>query len=130
MSERGVIIVGTGLITKFHAQAVNASSKLTLKGFVGRTKEKAAARAAEFGGEAFDDLDAAFSAPGVGLAVVATASGAHDEAVFAAYGLRPGASAAEIVLELKMRYDENVANAKPDRIDRDRPRQSGLHRGR
>ena len=84
MSERGVIIVGTGLITKFHAQAVNASSKLTLKGFVGRTKEKAAARAAEFGGEAFDDLDAAFSAPGVGLAVVATASGAHDEAVFAA----------------------------------------------
>ena len=53
-----------------------------------------------------------------------------DEAVFAAYGLRPGASAAEIVLELKMRYDENVANAKPDRIDRDRPRQSGLHRGR
>ena len=84
MSERGVIIVGTGLITKFHAQAVNASSKLTLKGFVGRTKEKAAARAAEFGGEAFDDLDVAFSAPGVGLAVVATASGAHDEAVFAA----------------------------------------------
>ena len=66
MSERGVIIVGTGLITKFHAQAVNASSKLKLKGFVGRTKEKAAARAAEFGGEAFDDLDAAFSAPGVG----------------------------------------------------------------
>ena len=48
MSERGVIIVGTGLITKFHAQAVNASSKLKLKGFVGRTKEKAAARAAEF----------------------------------------------------------------------------------
>ena len=84
MSERGVIIVGTGLITKFHAQAVNASSKLTLKGFVGRTKEKAAARAAEFGGEAFDDLDTAFSAPGVELAVVATASGAHDEAVFAA----------------------------------------------
>lgn len=53
-----------------------------------------------------------------------------DEAVFAAYGLRTGASAAEIVLELKMRYDENVANAKPDRIDRDRPRQSGLRRGR
>ena len=49
-----------------------------------------------------------------------------DEAVFAAYGLRPGASGPEIVLELKMRYDELAANAKPDRIVRDRPRHSGL----
>ena len=85
MSEkRGVVIVGTGLIAKFHAQAVNASPKLELVGFVGRTMEKAAALVAEFGGKAFDSLDVAFSAPGVGMAVVATASGAHDEAVFAA----------------------------------------------
>lgn len=84
MSKRGVVIIGTGLITKFHAQAVCASEKLELKGFVGRTQEKAAARAAEFGGAAWTDLDAALSAPGVGLAIVATASGAHDEAVFAA----------------------------------------------
>lgn len=49
-----------------------------------------------------------------------------DEAVFAAYGLRPGASGPEIVLALKMRYDELVANAKPNRIARDRPRHSGL----
>ena len=81
---RGVMIVGTGLIARFHAQAVKASSKLELRGFCGRTKEKAAALAAEFGGEAFDDLDAALVAPGTGLALVATASGAHDEAVFAA----------------------------------------------
>lgn len=81
---RGVMIVGTGLIARFHAQAVKASSKLELRGFCGRTKEKAAALAAEFGGEAFDDLDAALAAPGTGLALVATASGAHDEAVFAA----------------------------------------------
>ena len=81
---RGVMIVGTGLIARFHAQAVKASSKLELRGFCGRTKEKAAALAAEFGGEAFDDLDAALAAAGTGLALVATASGAHDEAVFAA----------------------------------------------
>lgn len=80
----GVVIVGTGLIAKFHAQAVNASAKLELKGFCGRTREKAAALAAEFGGNAYDDLDQALAAPGVGLALVATASGAHDEAVFAA----------------------------------------------
>lgn len=85
MSEkRGVVIVGTGLIAKFHAQAVNASGRLSLVGFAGRTMEKAAALVAEFGGKAFDSLDVAFSAPGVGMAVVATASGAHDEAVFAA----------------------------------------------
>jgi predicted dehydrogenase len=84
MAKRGVVIVGTGLIAKFHAQAVNASEKLELVGFAGRTMEKAAALAAEFGGKAFDSLDAALSAPGVGMAVVATASGAHDEAVFAA----------------------------------------------
>ena len=80
----GVMIVGTGLISRFHAQAVNASPLLALKGFCGRTREKAAACAAAFGGEAYDDLDAALSAPGVGMVVVATASGAHDEAVFAA----------------------------------------------
>ena len=84
MAKRGVLIVGTGLIAKFHAQAVNASGMLELLGFVGRTMEKAAALAAEFGGKAFDSLDAALSSPGVGMAVVATASGAHDEAVLAA----------------------------------------------
>lgn len=81
---RKTIIVGTGLIAKFHAQAVNASEKLQLAGFVGRSKEKSERLAAEFGGEAWDNLDDAFSAPGVGMAVVATASGAHDEAVAAA----------------------------------------------
>ena len=84
MAKRGVVIVGTGLIAKFHAQAVNASERLELVGFVGRTIEKAAAFATEFGGKAFDSLDAAFSSPGIGMSVVATASGAHDEAVFAA----------------------------------------------
>ena len=84
MAKHGVLIVGTGLIARFHAQAVNASGRLELIGFAGRTLEKAGALAAEFGGKAFDSLDAAMSAPGVGMAVVATASGAHDEAVFAA----------------------------------------------
>ncbi len=82
--RRGVIVVGTGLIARFHAKAVNASEKLELKGFVGRSQEKAAGLSDEFGGVPFSDIDAAFASDGVGMAVVATASGAHDEAVFAA----------------------------------------------
>lgn len=31
--KRGVVIVGSGLIARFHAQAVRASEKLELKGF-------------------------------------------------------------------------------------------------
>ena len=84
MGKRGVLIIGTGLIARFHAQAVRASSRLELRGFAGRSREKAAVLAAEFGGEAWDDLEAALSAPDVGMALVATASGAHDEAVLAA----------------------------------------------
>ena len=48
--KRGVVVIGTGLIAKFHARAVNASEKLRLAGFVGRTMEKASALSAEFGG--------------------------------------------------------------------------------
>lgn len=84
MARIGALIVGTGLIARFHAQAVKASNKLTLAGFCGRDPAKARALAAEFGGMAYDDLDEAMSAPEVDMAVVATASGAHDEAVFAA----------------------------------------------
>ena len=85
MSRRGVVIVGTGLIARFHAQAVNASDKLELKGFCDLFSLDGAKRAAdEFGGEAWGDLKSAFSAAGVGMATVATASGGHDEAVFAA----------------------------------------------
>ena len=85
MGKRGVVIIGSGLIARFHAQSVKASEKLELKGFCDTfSVESAKKAAAEFGGEAWGDLDAALSAPGVGMATVATASGGHDEAVFAA----------------------------------------------
>ena len=81
----GVVVVGSGLIARFHAQAVNASDKLVLKGFCDTFSLEGARRAAaEFGGEAWGDFDAALSSEGVGMVTVATASGAHDEAVFAA----------------------------------------------
>ncbi len=90
-SSIGCVIVGTGLIAKFHASAVVSSDKLHLIGVCGRSKEKACAFIAAIDDEetrnacaAFDDIDAALSIPGVGLCIVGTASGAHDEAVFAA----------------------------------------------
>jgi len=85
MAKRGVVIVGSGLIARFHAQAVNASEKLELKGFCDLFSiDSAKKAAAEFGGEAWGDYKSAFSSPGVGMVTVATASGGHDEAVFAA----------------------------------------------
>lgn len=85
MAKRGVVIVGSGLIARFHAQAVNASEKLELKGFCDLFSiESAKKAAAEFGGEAWGDYKSAFTSPGVGMVTVATASGGHDEAVFAA----------------------------------------------
>lgn len=85
MRKRGVVIVGSGLIARFHAQAVNASEKLELLGFCDTFLPEGAKRAAaEFGGAAWDSLESAFTADGVGMATVATASGAHDEPVFAA----------------------------------------------
>ena len=85
MAKRGVVIVGSGLIARFHAQAVNASEKLELKGFCDLfSLESAKKAAAEFGGQAWGDYKSAFTADGVGMATVATASGGHDEVVFAA----------------------------------------------
>ena len=83
--KRGVVIVGSGLIARFHAPAVKASEKLELKGFCDTfSVESAKKAAAEFGGQAWGDFDSAFSSDGVGMVTVATASGGHDDAVFAA----------------------------------------------
>ena len=83
--KRGVVIVGSGVVARFHAQAVKASRVLELKGFCDTYSPAGAQKAAaEFGGRAWGDFDSAFSSDGIGFATVATASGVHDEAVFAA----------------------------------------------
>ena len=66
--KTGVVIAGTGLISRFHAEAVKAIPGLEVTAMCGRK----------------DDLDAALSRPGTGLCLVANASGAHDGAVLAA----------------------------------------------
>jgi predicted dehydrogenase len=87
MNKKGVVVIGTGLIARFHVQAVLSSDAVFLVGVCGRTKEKARKFIEDQkleGVRAFGDLDEAMSADGVEVAMVATASGAHDEAVFAA----------------------------------------------
>ena len=68
MEKTGVVIIGTGLIASFHEEAVRAIPGLQVVAKCKRT----------------DDWDAALARPDVGLCLVANASGAHDEAVFAA----------------------------------------------
>ena len=82
---KGVVIVGSGLIARFHANAVKASTKLELKGFCDPfSLESAKKAAAEFGVAAWGDFKGAFTSGGVDFVTVATASGGHDDAVFAA----------------------------------------------
>ena len=80
----GVVIVGTGLIARFHAQAVNASEKLKLVAAVHPVEGHGDAFAAEFGVPLIRDYDEAISRADVGMVLVATPSGAHDDAILAA----------------------------------------------
>ena len=83
-NTRGVVIVGTGLIARFHAQAVKASGRLELAAVVNPHRDRAEAFADAFGCKAFASLDEALAAEDVGLVTVATPSGAHDDAVLSA----------------------------------------------
>ena len=80
----GVALVGTGLIARFHAQAVRASGKLRLAVAVNPIAGQGDEFAAEFGVPLIRDYDEALSRPDVGMVLVATPSGAHDDAVLAA----------------------------------------------
>ena len=77
----GVVIAGTGLIARFHARAVRASDRLELVAAVDIDRQRAEKFAAEFGCEASDDLETTLSRADVGLLLVATPSGAHDDPV-------------------------------------------------
>jgi len=80
----GVAIVGAGLIARFHANAVKASSKLHLVACVDKDIDRARRFAEEHGCEASIDLEATLARPEVGMVTVATPSGAHDDVVLAA----------------------------------------------
>jgi UDP-N-acetyl-2-amino-2-deoxyglucuronate dehydrogenase len=80
----GFGIIGCGMIAKFHARAIADIKGAKLVACYNRTPDKAHALAAEFGGEAVEDLDALLARPDIDVVTICTASGAHMEPVIAA----------------------------------------------
>lgn len=81
-------IIGTGVISRFHAQAIQALPQATLAGIAGRTPESSSALAEEFGTRAHASIDALLADPAIDVVTICTPSGQHRESAIAA--LRAG----------------------------------------
>lgn len=84
MNPYGFAILGTGLISRFHARAVADAPGAALAAVCSRSRERAESFAAEFGCRAFTDLDAMLALPAVDVLLITTPSGAHCEPAVAA----------------------------------------------
>jgi predicted dehydrogenase len=83
--EYGFAIIGTGMISKFHARAVREVAGARLVAVCGRDRAKAEAFASEFRCTAFDSLESLLASPRVDVVTITTPSGLHlDPAVAAA----------------------------------------------
>lgn len=80
----GFGIIGCGVISRFHAKAIAETPGVKLVACFNRTPGPAQRLAAEFGGTAYDSLDAMLADPKVDAVTIATASGAHLEPALAA----------------------------------------------
>ena len=80
----GFGIIGCGMIAKFHARAIADIKGAKLVGCFNRTIDKANALAAEFGGQATDNLDEMLARPDIDIVTICTPSGAHMEPAIAA----------------------------------------------
>lgn len=80
----GFGIIGTGMISKFHARAIGDTRVAKLVACYNRTPEKAEKFAEEFGCQSYDSLDAMLADPKVDAVTITTASGAHMEPAIAA----------------------------------------------
>ncbi|MGJ8671985.1 Gfo/Idh/MocA family protein [Rubritalea sp.] len=77
-------IIGSGMIARFHAEAIQAMSNGTLKGIAGRSLEKTQSLATDFHCKAYESVDALLADPEIDIVTIATVSGAHLEPVIAA----------------------------------------------
>ena len=80
----GFAIIGTGMISRFHARAIADVRGAKLVACYNRTAEKAQAFAAEHGCLAYDSLNALLADNKVDAVAITTASGAHLEPAVAA----------------------------------------------
>ncbi|MCA9257917.1 MAG: Gfo/Idh/MocA family oxidoreductase, partial [Planctomycetales bacterium] len=80
----GFGIVGTGMISRFHALALADTRGANLVGCTSRSADKSEAFAKEYGGTAYGTLKELLADPAVDAITVATPSGAHMEPAVAA----------------------------------------------
>lgn len=102
-------IIGTGMIGKFHAKAIQDMNGGELHSVYSRRPEAAEEFASEYGAQPYSDLDSFLADPELEIVTVATASGAHLEVTAAA--LRAGKHAiVEKPLEVTVeRIDQLIA---------------------
>lgn len=80
--ELGFVIVGCGMIARFHARALAEVPGAKITGLVSRSTDAAAKMAAELGltgATLYTDLAQAVAQPGVDVVIITTPSGAHLE---------------------------------------------------
>lgn len=77
-------IIGSGMIARFHAEAIRAMSNGSLHGIAGRTLAKTQGLAEEFGCKAYATVDELLADPEIEVVTIATVSGAHLEPAIAA----------------------------------------------
>ena len=77
-------IIGSGMIARFHAKAIEAMPGSELGSIYSRNAASSRAIGEEFGCQAFDDLDAFLADPKLEIVTIATPSGAHLEPSVAA----------------------------------------------
>ena len=80
----GFAIVGTGMISRYHAQAIAAIPDARLVGCFNHNLERAKPFAEEFGCQAYSSLDEMLANPDVQVVTICTPSGAHLEPALAA----------------------------------------------
>lgn len=77
-------IIGTGMIARFHAQAIQSMAGGSLHSIYGRDPGKSSELATEFGCPAHSDLATFLADPALEAVTIATPSGVHLEPVLAA----------------------------------------------
>jgi len=96
MAERryGFAIVGGGVIAPIHARAIQALPNAVLRAIVDVVPEVAERRAAEFGVEAYTELEPVLARPDIDVVCIATPSGLH-----ATLGMQAARAGKHVIVE-------------------------------
>ncbi|HYE75408.1 MAG TPA: Gfo/Idh/MocA family oxidoreductase [Blastocatellia bacterium] len=107
MSEIGVGIVGTGMIGKVHAEAIQSIPNAKLVAVCGRNPERTKSFADKFGATAYTDLDQFLAHPNLQLVSICTPNGMH---------LEPGACAAQAAKHVIVEKPIEINLARADEL--------------